>query len=193
MRGTANERGLAPVTQGDLGGTEIAQLRMAELAHRTLLTPQTSPAPRTPLALLTRLREALDGVSGLGWSVIGFVLGAVFWHFVGFWSFVSDVVLAGHQERAVISRAALPEQRHLPEVRAPYVRTADASSGPSSCISLVLDRRTGVTSGRSCDAGFVPLVIEPFGIREDRVVAPKTAEDWIAPHAPAGALGGGDP
>lgn len=191
MRGIANERGFAPLTRGELGGTEVAELRLAPLAPQPLLAPQALLASRMPRAPLTRLREALDGVSGLGWSVIGFALGAAFWHFVGFWSFVSDVVLAGHHERAVISRAALPEQRHLPEVRAQFVRTADASSGSSSCISLVLDRRTGVTSGRSCDASFVPSVMEPFGGREDRAVM--SVEDWIAPHAPEDALGGGDP
>lgn len=34
----------------------------------------------------------------IGWGLAGFVVGAVFWHFIGFWSFVNDIVLKGRPD-----------------------------------------------------------------------------------------------
>ena len=59
----------------------------------------------------------LDGLGGLGWSVIGFVGGAVFWHFIGFWGFVSEVVLAGNSPMAVEQVAFHAAVREAPSHR----------------------------------------------------------------------------
>ena len=39
--------------------------------------------------------EPANRAAVMGWAFVGFVIGAVFWHFIGFWSFVSDTVLRG--------------------------------------------------------------------------------------------------
>lgn len=54
------------------------------------------------------------------WGLGGFVTGAIFWHFIGFWGFVSDVVFS--------SRSHL-EDRQI------------AQSGPQ-CVEVALDRVT---------------------------------------------------
>lgn len=114
----------------------------------------------------------LDGLGGLGWSVIGFVGGAVFWHFVGFWGFVSDVVLSEGPPAA--SRAALYHApAHAPRMRP--VQVADASQAP--CTLLALDRRTGVTSARPCDNDHPPLPADAFQGREDRIAIDARADD----------------
>ena len=175
MRGIANERGLKPLFEGELRAGPALGAEHGGLAG--------SLEPRVPRG--ERVKRALDGVSGLGWSVIGFLLGAVFWHFVGFWGFVSEVVLAGKP-------AATVEER-VPGTRAQWIRSADAAAALPTCIALALDRRTGVTSARACAAGFVPRAADGYRGREDRMVIPDTAETWIAPHAPAGALASGEP
>lgn len=59
-------------------------------AQRAAIRASNTSAPQAKAAKPRgRLRPAI--LSGLG----GFVLGAVFWHLVGFWSFVSHVVLKG--------------------------------------------------------------------------------------------------
>ena len=63
----------------------------------------------------------------IAWGALGFVVGAVFWHFIGFWSFVSDVVLKGHPEDArVVAQAG------------------------QDCLELALDRATGRVASIPC-------------------------------------------
>jgi hypothetical protein len=163
MQGFANERGLRPIF--DNGVDALGAERRAALSLGSV------PQPERHRALYL-----LDGIGGLGWSVIGFVGGAVFWHFVGFWGFVSDVVLAEAPSPAVnaATHAPLASRSH-------WLQVADASQTP--CTLLVLDRRTGVTSARPCDRDHVPLPADSFQGREDRVIDGLMRAD----EAPAGA------
>lgn len=138
------------------------------------------------MARLGSATRRLDGLGGLGWSVIGFLLGAVFWHFVGFWGFVSDVVLAGHSA-VVIADKAPPAAGA--DSWAAKTEVATAVLPASSCISLALDRRTGRTSAVACAAEAGSLPADTFEGREDRVQAAASADTWVAPHGPPGALG----
>ncbi|WP_333794235.1 hypothetical protein [Hyphomicrobium sp.] len=114
-------------------------------------------------------RRALDGIGGLGWSVLGFVAGAVFWHFIGFWSFVSDVVLVGDAPPAAM-RAAEPIA----------IALADTPSA-QACTRLALDRRTGETSAHACDADSPLLPADAFEGRQDRM--PRAGQrSAAAPH-----------
>ena len=62
------------------------------------------------------------------WGPGGFLVGAIFWHFIGFWGFVGDVVFS--------SRPAT-EYHQI------------AQTGPH-CIELVLDRASGGVRGLPC-------------------------------------------
>ena len=104
-----------------------------------------------------KLVGMLDGVSGLGWSVIGFVGGAVFWHFIGFWGFVSDVVLAGGPDVRTVSRPS-----------AGFVRVAEAEEVVSNCTTIALDRATGRAMAVAC-AGEGHHLRDDTGPREDRL------------------------
>jgi hypothetical protein len=175
MRGTTDGRGLAPLLEARLGQGS------ARGAHRAAGRRHEDIRP----AHVKRVGRALDGVGGLGWGVLGFLVGAVFWHFVGFWAFVSDVVLAGGPEAA--------REDQVSNSRSGWVQTADASAAMSACVSLSLDRRTGVTSAQACDAGGEALASDALQGREDRIGGDASASEWVAPHAPAGALGGRGP
>lgn len=94
----------------------------------------------------SRLRQTLDS---LGWALCGFLIGAVFWHFVGFWSFVTTIVLKG------------PETI---QEGAPVVTHRVAN-----CTMLVLDRRHGGTTSEPCSD--IPLRLEARSTgRGDRAV-----------------------
>jgi hypothetical protein len=192
MQGLTNGRGLDPLFEGSFG------VRAA---------PGTVDALKSGRRSLGVAARKLDGVGGLGWSVIGFLVGAVFWHFVGFWGFVSDVVLAGHPTAVSESRYLIPgilkagaeagviQPAHAsPDLVAgdhatggqaagwePWLRTADASGfsvSPQSCVSLLLDRRTGLTSSQACEADAALLPADSYEGREDRaVVAERAAGD----------------
>jgi len=94
------------------------------------------------------------------WATLGFVTGAIFWHVIGFWTFVSDVVLnrppAGGTLRAEASVVAVPT-----------IYLVD----PATCTALVLDRQTNQTVVRPCPQDGLALRLQPEGRREDLSLA----------------------
>jgi hypothetical protein len=60
-------------------------------------------------------------------AAVGFLTGAVFWHFIGFWGFVREIVYKGP-----VATTAVVEQ-----------------TGPS-CTSIVLERVTGSVRAAPC-------------------------------------------
>ena len=42
--------------------------------------------------------DAPSRLATLSWGLAGFIIGAVFWHFIGFWGFVNDIVLKGRPD-----------------------------------------------------------------------------------------------
>lgn len=106
---------------------------------------RAEPIPETGrwLPLTARL---LGGLSApLIWVALGFVAGALFWHFVGFWSFVTAVVFNGPQrapERlspaSEITTGAIPL---TPSAR--LARLTERSGIAPNCSAHRIDRRDG--------------------------------------------------
>ncbi|MGE0022330.1 MAG: hypothetical protein AB7S70_01715, partial [Hyphomicrobium sp.] len=90
MQGSAQRRDYRP---GFDEGLAVSPSGLGASALQRV-SPRSEASKGRP-AWLGSAAGMLDGIGGLGWSVIGFVVGAVFWHFIGFWGFVSEVVLAG--------------------------------------------------------------------------------------------------
>lgn len=179
MRGYANERGLPPLAEGSF--PRRRDVRSVPLVSRH----DDVRRVETGRARMQAARRALDGVGGLGWSVIGFLMGAVFWHFVGFWTFVSGVVLAGHPSDTI-------DRSRVEGPRIAASRTAGASQDAplavAWCTSLQLDRATGAISSGACGQGFAPSSGRSVKPREDRA-AMANGGAWAAPDTPARALG----
>jgi len=165
MQGLANERGFRPLLDDGFRGARGRVSAGAAGAIRPVSADRRK---------LRATRDALDGLGGLGWSVLGFVAGAVFWHFVGFWGFLSDVVLT----EAPLSRARQAGfHAPAPAVRPHWLQVADAS--PEPCIRLSRDR-TGATRAAPCDGETVVLPADAFQGREDRMpveTAPVVRDD----------------
>lgn len=180
MPGITNEHDVTPLFDGE---------RSDKLGAGSGFVPvkpdyvRTTSAP-TVRGRIAAVRKLLDGVSGLGWSVIGFLVGAVFWHFVGFWGFVANVVLAGGPGLPASSAHSLKAAE-----RVEWVRMADAAAPASAaCTMLFLDRQTGLTSAHECDGDHPPLPADSFEGREDRIVTsggePEALHDPGLRHAP---------
>lgn len=178
MRGYANERDLAPLVSEGVYPRRAPQRRPPPLSPiafpRSAAVPEgfavSRRADREPQRLSTAARHTLDGIGGLGWAVIGFLIGAIFWHFVGFWSFVSEVVLAGHAPDR-ITEASRPLASVAEEAPAAVPLQKGALALGASCTALALDRRTGRTSAAGCSEGAnleLSVVTKP---RQDRVAA----------------------
>ena len=97
-------------------------------------------------------------------SVAGFILGAVFWHFVGFWSFVSHVVLTGPsgsvagvvrkdpgRNTQVTKEQVIKEPGRLRDgARAIVPLVSTLAPEVEDCVTLALDRRSGRTDLLPC-------------------------------------------
>jgi len=126
---------------------------VAEPAAGALPDPPQTTTPSNPIRGLQ---------AALVWGGLGFLAGAVFWHLVGFWSFVSDVVL-DRTPAAHASVAVPPPPRTVP----PKVVLIDADR----CTALALDRRSKLTMARPCPKNGLALRLEPEnGRREDLTV-----------------------
>ena len=86
-----------------------------------------NPAPKSRLSPVVRTKKQ-QALSGGQWGITGFFVGAVFWHFIGFWGFVGEVVF-GNRPPA--------EDRQL------------AQTGPA-CVAIMLDRATGSVGSVNC-------------------------------------------
>lgn len=85
----------------------------------------------------------------LVWGLAGFLVGAVFWHLIGFWVFVSEVVLKGPE---LGQPAAVARDETALRLRDLAARSAGyrVRSGSAACVALALDRRSGQTRPTAC-------------------------------------------
>jgi len=109
------------------------------------------------------------------WTGVGFIAGAIFWHAVGFWTFVSSVVLNGPAEPGKValaeSRAAVTSDR--PPNAFPTIYRID----PANCTALVLDRLSNRTEVHPCPENGLALRLQPDSNREDAAVtAPRNLQ-----------------
>lgn len=83
---------------------------------------------------------------------MGFILGAVFWHFVGFWQFVRTILLPMPKpiERAVV----------------------DSPARSAGCAAFVRDRENGIVHPVPCR--IVDLADRPAGQKGARLTPPST-------------------
>lgn len=127
-----------------------------------------------------RLRR-LPRVS-LGFA-LGFVVGAVFWHAVGFWSFVSTVVLKGPLPAVTASGVGDITTGSIVPVPATHRRAA-AAGVDIKCTALELDRATGETMASLCTPRDVRWIKGARQGRADRLAPSVKATGWPARPVP---------
>jgi hypothetical protein len=131
-------------------------------ATASLDAPRTTDQP-----LLAAFRPRVT--PALLWGGIGFVLGALFWHLVGFWSFVSDVVLNATSSGPPVAIMRKNDLQLL-------ARKA-AAEAAKTCIKLVRNPSGGDATARACDPDDPILTHTGLGKREDPVVH-ASAGNW---------------
>lgn len=95
------------------------------------------------------------------WATLGFVLGAVFWHAIGFWTFMSELIF----DRAeTVAAQASPSLGEIIETGSlPTIVRID----PASCTSLELDRTSNQIAERPCPRDGLALRHETGAERGD--------------------------
>jgi hypothetical protein len=128
------------------------------------------------------------------WGGAGFIAGALVWHTVGFWIFLSDVVLNANDPRARTLEAFLPNlasspaqaqkaMSRIPEsaVAAAPAAFKDAAAGAQfACVSLALDRSAGLTNAQTCKGSPADLRDAGFNRRTDRIALRPRLQDPVA-------------
>lgn len=94
------------------------------------------------------------------WGFGGFLIGAIFWHAIGFWGFIGDVVLKGPDPHASTIARSMP------------------IAEPANCTALALDRATGETYSAPCARSVHPLEEAANG-RQDLALAESSPRDGV--------------
>jgi hypothetical protein len=137
--------------------------------------------PRTYVTAPAPKRRPRPAFVAAGSAVAGFITGALFWHTIGFWNFVSDVVLKGPDEAQSIALAQ--QSPTVPVAMRPTgsispARTTVGGRGPSaakshlSCSLAVPGHEE--TSVSPCPPGTLPAPTKSLAKKGDLlgVVAP---------------------
>lgn len=102
-------------------------------------------------------------------AIMGFVAGAVFWHLVGFWSFIDRIIFAGP-----ITEARAPATAPLPgnAIETGSLQRFESLNRPTGgiktsagCSVLVRERSTGLTRESACTKPIHPLREKPASPR----------------------------
>ncbi len=113
-------------------------------AARIVSTQSGLGIGRTPAAPIEHDRRSSKTTgrlrAALLWGGLGFIAGAVFWHLVGFWSFIAEVVL----DRAPAAQASVVAPPSTASVPTVVLVEADR------CTTLALDRRSNLTLAVPC-------------------------------------------
>lgn len=135
------------------------------LTQHDLVASSVEPAARRPAAPVRKASR--------GWmfGLLGFMFGAVFWHFVGFWDFVGRVVLKGPGESlAGDADAAKRSGRASTRVAGEIMELTTIAV--DSCVTLRLDRDNGRVQSSDCPPLTMPLRLSRAGHREDATLMP---------------------
>lgn len=129
----------------------ILQERFAVEMGMTSRQDAIVPAPlagRRP----TRAPGREGGLGYALWGIAGFLLGAFFWHVVGFWDFIANVVHRRDHPPTMIERLLSSPSAHggAESVGELAQRELEAYRAAQTCTTLMRDRTTGRTSAQPC-------------------------------------------
>ena len=152
-------------------------------ARRSRPTAETSfETPTKPRPAFTRSNIPFV------WGGLGFAAGIVASHVIGFWSFVSHIVVHGHDNdrgrRPVTAAVSTPALRSDVAQKVVVIPPAAARTGaeaaPGRCIALSIDRAQGETHLVSCEEHETALRDAGFRRRGDLVAARPRLQDPAA-------------
>lgn len=109
---------------------------------------------------------ATRGRPALTWVALGFLSGALFWHVVGFWGFVSGVVLNTDGQTATWSR---------PTTLASKISLATTSPEQRSCSQAVRVRDGDTALLEPCSDRWTPILALGHRDRQDKLGVGETA------------------
>lgn len=179
--------------RGALLAAHASPQDMALAAHRPLAAPMDAPALAVSLPPLPQEKPpGRWNLTPLIWGGSGFIAGMLAWHVVGFWSFVSNVVLNANDPRAQTLEAFLPKlaPHGVQQASRPMAATGKALTQPAArqavserkfaCVALALDRSSSGTKLTTCSEGTAQLRDAGFNKRTDKLALKPRLQDPVA-------------
>lgn len=175
--------------QDDSGAMRIVAVETAptprSAANEPSLTAREAMASQTEPSKTWNLTPVI-------WGGSGFIAGMLAWHVVGFWSFVSNVVLNANDPRAQTLEAFLPKlaPHGVQQASRPVTDAGKALAQPAArqavrerkfaCVALALDRGAGGTTVSACPQGTAHLRDAGFNKRADKLTLKPRLQDPVA-------------
>lgn len=103
--------------------------------------------------------------TALLWGGAGFIVGAVFWHLIGFWDFMTAVILGHPESRRQDAASAWSTQVIAQPIPG---RTTRRPPPTSSCSTIAMDRANGSTMAKPCPA-IIPTAPATVAEKADRL------------------------
>lgn len=123
---------------------------------------------RSKSARSKALKPRKQGASILWPGILGFVAGAVCWHLVGFWGFVTEAVFFSRTEVVSQVPARATALSSKAQSRQPGSPTAALALAAENCSVATIARAGGETTPRGCDGQPIKLRASRNITRADR-------------------------
>jgi len=130
-----------------------------------------------------RARPARASASGrpLLWAGAGFLSGVLFWHFVGFWGFVSTIAFNGQAEKPAVA-----DRERKPARTVDGAERAAPATPSNSCVDLRIERGKGSVIAATCEGTLALVKAGPVASRGDLATAQPPTQTTRPPPSVAG-------
>lgn len=116
-------------------------------------------------------------------AALGFVTGAIFWHFVGFWSFMSQIVFSSpERQRQTAQALARPPENSASPIETGSLQRLEkltSSKVENSCTAITRNPATGQTLQSQCRRLSRPLRMKPPSPRQDLAAVASSATETV--------------
>lgn len=106
--------------------------------------------------------------TALIWGGSGFIVGAIFWHTIGFWDFMTAVILGSPESRHRQPDAANGWSTHVIATPTPGRSPSKRPVVAGNCTTLAIDRTKGATASKPCPA-ILPTAPASVATKADRL------------------------
>ena len=163
-------------------------MRLDFLERTAGLQAQPRPRAQAPAARFIKLWRQ---PSPLRAAALGFAAGALFWHLVGFWTFMSHIMFSSPEVSSsasatgkALASTAGNSSAHIETGSLQRLEKLTSRKVESECTAVARDPATGAARQSTCQKLTHPFELKTGTDRQDRIVPPKNAN----PKLPALAL-----
>ncbi len=143
-------------------------------ADRNALHWRLKPG-RTEPSFVARLSKLSAMPHHARWAAAGFTAGAIFWHFVGFWTFMSQIMFTSPQAARQATGQTTAKAATLSAQTSPIetgslqrLEKLTVSKYEASCTAVARDPQTGQTEQSGCRRLAKPLTVKTVSARQGR-------------------------